>query len=772
MKKIVSALVAALMLAVTLLPTVMAQPLQANAVIVIPENASITEKYAAEALQKGIGEVTKQTVSIVADNEKTDAFKFLVGATAMTVNKPVNETDGSYIIKSGNNCIEINGNGNKGTIYGVYRFLEEYAGFKMYSEKTGYKSYTGKLEMPDNADISYTPYFEYTDTDWLSPRNDIYSLANGLNGGVYRSLTPEQGGTVKYLGTFCHTFTTLFCSRDKYYDEHPEYFALRDGKRNPKQLCLTNEDVYNVVLGEVMELLEKEHDENASLQIISLTQNDSNAAGDYCLCDNCKALDAANGSPSGTMITFVNRIAKAVKEAGYDNVALDTFAYRYTRKAPTNVVPEKNVIVRLCSIECCFTHALDDSTCERNVEFMQDLADWNNICDHIYIWDYTTNYAYTVGIFPDFGTIQKNAQIFAEHGVKGVYEEGNYYITRCDTEFGEMRAYLLSRLMQNPYCDLEKETEGFLNAFYGEGGDEIGEFLRLVTANAEKKHAEIYDEMYLTFSFTEKEAENIDALWAKAKADTADDEFALANITRSEISWRYVKSSLGLREFSELFQRGKENKKLYADILALGTKTFSENMSGEDNTAVLPLYEYLRPKNWQNINGLSVYTYSVDIAVMTAALVLALIVLFAAIKRKEYAGCALLPLFGMMVGNAILSRNTFLAWDSLAKYTISAVCLIALAAAVALVYAKLSGMKVKKCIISVLVNTLIFAVFYGASLLVINNALYHGKANDFAMSIAYFFASLYAVIFTIRVLSKLHKNKRSEKEEKAVNAGK
>ena len=191
MKKIVSALVAALMLAVTLLPTVMAQPLQTNAVIVIPENASITEKYAAEALQKGIGEVTKQTVSIVADNEKTDAFKFLVGATAMTVNKPVNETDGSYIIKSGNNCIEINGNGNKGTIYGVYRFLEEYAGFKMYSEKTGYKSYTGKLEMPDNADISYTPYFEYTETDWLSPRNDIYSLANGLNGGVYRSLTPE-----------------------------------------------------------------------------------------------------------------------------------------------------------------------------------------------------------------------------------------------------------------------------------------------------------------------------------------------------------------------------------------------------------------------------------------------------------------------------------------------------------------------------------------------------------------------------------------------------
>lgn len=772
MKKIVSALVAALMLAVTLLPTVMAQPLQANAVIVIPENASITEKYAAEALQKGIGEITKQTVSIVADNEKTDAFKFLVGATAMTVNKPVNETDGSYIIKSGNNCIEINGNGNKGTIYGVYRFLEEYAGFKMYSEKTGYKSYTGKLEMPDNADISYTPYFEYTETDWLSPRNDIYSLANGLNGGVYRKLTPGQGGTVKYLGPFCHTFTTFFCSQEKYYNEHPEYFALRDGERNPKQLCLTNEDVYNIVLGEVMELLEKEHDENASLQIISLTQNDSNAAGDYCLCDNCKALDAANGSQSGTMITFVNRIARAVKEAGYDNVALDTFAYRYTRKAPTKVVPEKNVIVRLCTIECCFTHALDDSTCERNVELMQDLANWNEICDHIYIWDYTTNYAYTVGIFPDFGTIQKNMQIFTEHGVKGVYEEGNYYISRCDTEFGELRAYLLSRLMQNPYCDLEKETEGFLNAFYGKGGDEIGEFLRLVTANAEKKHAEIYDEMYLTFSFTEEEAEAIDALWAKAKADTAEDEFALANITRSEISWRYVKSSLGLREFSGISKKAKSNRQFYSDIINQGIRTFSENMAGEDDLSVLPFYEYLQPESWQRVNNLAPPVYIVDIVITSIALLLALIVLFIAIKHKDYAGCALLPLFGMMVADAILSRNTFLAWDSLAKYTISAVCLIALAAATAFVHAKLAGKGTKKCIVSVLVSTLIFAILYEASLLGINNALYHGKANDFAMSIAYFFASLYALIFAIRALAKLRAGKKNENKEKAVNAGK
>ena len=82
---------------------------------------------------------------------------------------------------------------------------------------------------------------------------------------------------------------------------------------------------------------------------MSLTQHDNQK---YCECENCKALDEANGSHAGTMITFVNTVAERVKAAGdYDNVVFDTFAYQYTRKAPTAVVPREDVIVRLCSIE-------------------------------------------------------------------------------------------------------------------------------------------------------------------------------------------------------------------------------------------------------------------------------------------------------------------------------------------------------------------------------------------------------------------------------------
>ena len=166
-----------------------------------------------------------------------------------------------------------------------------------------------------------------------------------------------------------------------------------------------------------------------------------------------KAIDDENGSHAGTMITFANRIARAVKDAGYENVAIDTFAYRYTRKAPTKVVPDDNVIVRLCTIECCFAHPIADTTCSLNYDFMTDLTAWGKICNRIYIWDYATNYAHTLGIFPDFGVLQKNIKTFRENNVVGIYEEGNYYMDACDGEFGELRAYLLAKLMQNPFID-------------------------------------------------------------------------------------------------------------------------------------------------------------------------------------------------------------------------------------------------------------------------------------------------------------------------------
>ena len=571
----------------------------ADSVIVISENASATDNYASQRLKYYLDKIIGGDIEIVTDKADLSEHEICVGETNRAEEMHGNSVDGSYVIISTSERIVISGSGNKGTINGVYAFLEKYCGCHWYETEAVIIPGNKTLRIPEGINDKYTPFFEYTETDTASSRDSEFSIANGLNGGVYRNLTSEQGSTVNYLGAFCHTMTTYFCKSATYFDEHPEYFALHNGKRVPDQLCLSNEKVKDIVTAEVLDLLSGEHNPDADIQIVSLTQHDNY---NFCQCKNCKEIDDENGSQSGTMISFVNEIAGRVKEHGYENVVFDTFAYQYTRKAPSKVKPREDVIVRLCSIECCFGHTLDNPDCKQNADFMEDLSNWGKICNRIYIWDYVHNYAQTLCVFPNFGVMQRNVQIFHENNAKGLYEEGNYYIDNSDAEFAEMRTYLLSKLMQNPYLDYSAEMNGYLNGVYGPGGCYIREFIDIITAHAvtDSKHLTIYQSATDTlYDMTNEDVERCNELWQKAKDAAVTDE-QLQQIRRSELSWRYWKSANKRGEFSRLqfpYVWMNEGKKLHDDIKEMNAVLFSEGGTNLLSDCEL-LYLYRVSNKW------------------------------------------------------------------------------------------------------------------------------------------------------------------------------
>ena len=560
--------------------------------IIISSNASDTEVYAAQVLQEYLSALDGDEYPIINDDQPFEGFKFCVGkTTAYDTADITDKVPDSYNIAPFSNGLAIYGSGSRGTIYGVFSFLEDFCGYRVYTWESGMISTTGKMVLPQKR-IEYNTFFQYRNTDWRSGWTPLYSIANKLNGVLQGAVTREQGGNISYLGDSNHTLSTDFCASDKYFKSHPEYFALHEGKRVSDQLCLTNESVYEIVLEEVLSLLKDSHDPEADLQIISLSQADNPT---YCECDACKVLDNANGSHAGSLITFVNRIARAVKEKGYDNVEFDTLAYMHTRKAPSAVVPEDNVIITLCTFECCFSHPMDDPGCPENAKLMKDLEEWSEICNNMYIWDYSTNYACTLGIFPNFHVMQKNMQCFYEHGIKGVYEEGNYYVYLCDTEFGELRTYLIAKLLENPYCEYDKEMLDFCNYYYGEGGENIKSAIDEITAKT-KNHVTIYSSMTETFSIDDEEAEKIDQLWEKGEK-AAKSPNAFAAIERSKLSWRYVKAVLGLREFSGTLEDNKEEREaLYNDLISHGVEVINEWYPIEKDFAE---YEYIPIEEWE-----------------------------------------------------------------------------------------------------------------------------------------------------------------------------
>lgn len=543
-----------------------------NAVIVIESDASITDNYAAERLGHYLSKITGSNISTVTN---TDAEYRITVGTAQT-----DAPDGSYTITSTDTELVILGSGNKGTINGVYAFLEKFCGCRWYEAQVTVIPENDALTVPSGINVEYTPFFEYTETDTASAYDPEFSIANGLTGGIYKYLSPEQGGAVEYIGLPSHTLVNQFCKPADYYEEHPEYFSLVNGKRTQSQLCLTNEDVKDIVTAEALALIEKQHKPESSLQILSVTQADNEL---YCQCENCRALDSANGSQAGTVLTFANEIAARIKAAGdYDNLAIDTFAYQYSRKAPTNVRPREDVIIRLCSIECCFGHTLDDPKCKPNAEFMQDLRKWSEICDRLYIWNYNLNCDESINIYANFGVLQRDVQIFCENNVKGIYQQGIYYINESDAEFAEMKTYLLSKLMQNPYIDFESEMLGYLIGVYGPGGKHLKEFIDIVTDHAVNGFKHLYfkeDSRFSLPGMSSREISRCDELWELAK-DEAENEEQLNQILRSELSWRYWKCSNNCSEFSLLqhpYLRIKARKDLYDDFVKFGITRMGES---------------------------------------------------------------------------------------------------------------------------------------------------------------------------------------------------
>lgn len=563
---------------------------ESDYVIVKGAACSPAENTAAEELQKYIAKISGKTLEIAQDTARGRENEILVGRTnreaqfGFAIDRGVLGDEGFQIEVIGSKLF-IAGGELRGTLYGVYDFLEKSLGCRWFTPQTQVIPENATIKIDARLNYSEKPVFEYRYQDWNCALNESWIVKQKMNEGTRST---AYGGSVFYANG-CHSMSSLL--PESYFEEYPEYFSYREDQaaRTTDQRCLTNPDVLAIVIQNVRAALLA----SPTAKIVSITQNDN---GNYCQCEHCKAMDAQYGGPSGTNIWFVNQIAEAL-EGEFPTVQFDTFAYQYTRTPPTNIVPRDSVIVRLCSIECCFAHPLEecgitrirsehrldkfpyielDSPAARrtNVEptFAQDMKGWSDICKNLYAWDYTTNYMMYLNIFANFQVLQPNMQFFAENNVKGVFEEGN--AASISGEFGELRAYIIAKLLWDPWCDVERHMDDFLQGYYGrDSAKYIKEYVDIITNKTlnTDQHLYIFQWQYEGLYFTAKERRHIDDLWDTAEQN-AGNEQQLANIKRSRLSFRQYKANLLMDEFSLLnpFKHLDENTRLYNDIIGAG----------------------------------------------------------------------------------------------------------------------------------------------------------------------------------------------------------
>ncbi len=507
--------------------------------IVTPNQPTPSEAHAARELQFHLEAMTGELLDIRPAAEAGKRHAIVVGKSEFLVERQRLhldfaglglegihlQTQGPVLILAGN---------QRGVLYAVYTFLEEYCGCRWFAADCVTIPKTGTVRI-GKLDRTYIPPFEYRDTDYPTCRAPEFGVRNKLN-GLYSQATPAWGGHFKYRG-FVHTFNALV-PPETHFAEHPEYYSEIKGARvgpDHTQLCLTNPEVLRLATATVQRWIA----ESPDCQIISVSQNDWH---NYCQCPACTALAEKEGSQAGPLLHFVNAIADAVRDA-HPDVIIDTLAYQYTRKPPLLVKPRPNVAVRLCSIECCFVHPL--ATCPQNQSFVADIEGWNAICDRLHIWDYVINYAHTIQPFPNLRVIKPNIQFFRDHGVTGIYEEANYFSK--GGELAELRTYLMAKTLWDPEYDTDRAIDEFVAAYYGPAGKPIRRYLDLIHRNVcsnQDRHVRIYSspDSYLNDPAMLAEAEK---LFDRAEAVVADDPARLHRVQVARLPILYTRLVLG-----------------------------------------------------------------------------------------------------------------------------------------------------------------------------------------------------------------------------------
>lgn len=343
--------------------------------------------------------------------------------------------------------VEFEAGNEQAMVYAVYDWLERIVGCRFYSRTYEYIPFDANLTVCFE-DYSYGPVLEYREILYRDYGDPAFAEKHKLVPNTRRQ---------EHWGFWSHSFKTL-CPPEVYFEEHPEYFSLYEGKRvgENAQLCLSNPEVFQVVL----ENLKKYVAEKPEAKYWSVSQNDNDA---YCQCEKCQAMNARDGSPMGSVLNFVNRIAEH-----FPDKVISTLAYWYTRKPPLITRPGPNVHILLCNIEANRGQPIETDV--RSQGSREELLAWKEICPNVFLWDYCIQFRNLVSPFPNLRVLGPNIRFFVENNVRSLFSQCNREI---GGEFHELRGYLLAKLMWNPDIDEREVMLDFLNGYYKQAGPVI-----------------------------------------------------------------------------------------------------------------------------------------------------------------------------------------------------------------------------------------------------------------------------------------------------------
>ena len=454
-------------------PLVLADSGRAKFDIVIGANAEYGEDLAAKELAHFLWAMTGAQFPIKRDSERATDFQIVIGNTnrktldQIPAHLRTDNWEGFTILREGSK-LYIMGNIPRGTVYGVYDFLDVELGVRFLTAEVTHVPRHSVLEVAVASRV-FAPRFERrTICEGLG---GSMVVRNRMNGRSYGVANAKLGG-VKWIGPQSHSFSSLV-PVEKYFDEHPEYFSQIDGKRRREydglwtQLCMTNPEVLEVALDTIRGWLGPEVKANPyNKYVVSVTVNDST---NFCKCAPCVAVNREEGVvEGGTKMRFVNAIAKRLAQE-YPAVSVETMLYHTSM--PKKTKPVSNVLIQLV-YDPDWRYAFDDESHEVNRRALNRLGELSEMIGEgsIYNWTKHVTFIDFMIPYPNLRHIARNIRIMNENGVNGMYAQMSQ---SRGNEMQDLRYYLLARALWRPEVDSRETIEEFCRLYYGNGAADV-----------------------------------------------------------------------------------------------------------------------------------------------------------------------------------------------------------------------------------------------------------------------------------------------------------
>lgn len=463
--------------------------------IVISKNPSVTEKFAAEELQKYFGKITNNKYEISTSN-LIDCFNIVVKNLNIPENKIRTVGHEEYQIKSVENGLILSGVGDRGTLYSVYDFLEK-LGCRWYFmdlEDEIIPSLTADeiINIASALNITERPDFDYRIfqflayelpeydperikfipqlIDWLC-KNKFNIFQYGLDDKrsydywpSFKKFVPELKKRAMVIGISGHSHF-LFMP-DSAFNAHKDWWPERDGQRvKAGQFCTSNEEAVNYYTNNILKFLK----ENQEVTYFAAWPADT-YNGDWCNCEQC----GPDSLIPDKYLKLNNKIAKEIRRV-VPNVTFVHFAYGSHLKAPKDEKPLLGMPITFAAWGRDFNDNFYNMSAKNGWEGNFYKEDFNKEFDEWRSISVNTNSPLIIhekylrhiglGFLPlPLKILAGDMKFFKEHKIAGFELPMGYMGIRTKA----FNLYATSKLMWGSKTNVKEMEEDYFKKLYGE----------------------------------------------------------------------------------------------------------------------------------------------------------------------------------------------------------------------------------------------------------------------------------------------------------------